>query len=267
MIERGGVTWACGWRLTAWRRAWLVLVGLIAGCGGGAGEAAYDRAAFCATWADLAEGSDVAAEQAVAAARRLPSLGPPAISSELQTWADYFEEVIPLVNELSRGDPAPTSARRTQLEQQIEAMTERIRPVMARIGPVVESECPGGVSSDRGESASSPPTSSAIGAELAAVVECRRDHGVEVAMPSGVGNRRVGASQPFDPLLATTAWRACRALYVPLARDVPGASGVEQLAMLDCMATKGWIQAFMGPVADVAALEADSAACAAAPTG
>ncbi len=106
-----------------------------------------------------------------------------------------------------------------------------------------------------------------IAARLSQVVDCLRAHGTDVDMPAGVGRPRTGATQPFDPAVATAAWDACRTLHTPLARDVPGATGAEQLARLDCMATKGWIMAFMGPTDDQARFDADLAACMPTPAG
>ncbi len=230
----------------------------------------YDREAFCTAWEDVKEGSDVPADQGLAVVRRVELLGPPSIASDLELWADYFERVMPLVDELHQQDPSVTSERRAQLEEEIESMSAPIRESMARIRAAVESECPSTASSLPRET-SSPSASAAPGsvttAEIAAVVDCLRDQGVDVAMPSGRGNPRGGASQPFDPAVAAAAWRACRHLYVPLARDVPGATGAQQLALLDCMADKGWIQAFMGPVADLSALEADRVSCVATAPG
>lgn len=116
--------------------------------------AGYDREAFCAAWAAVREGSEVPADQGLAAVRRVALLGPPSIASDLQLWADYFERVMPLVNEL-RQDPSPTSERRAELEAEIESMSAPIRDPMARVQSVVESECPGTSSSDPGVTSSS----------------------------------------------------------------------------------------------------------------
>jgi len=119
-----------------------LLAGGIAACGGGA--ASYDRDTFCAAWADLAEGSELSAEQASSVVRRLPSLGPPAIKADLQLWADYFEKVIPLSTELSKDGAGLGAERRDELTRQIDELSAPMEPVMARIRATAESECSAG---------------------------------------------------------------------------------------------------------------------------
>lgn len=88
-------------------------------------------------------------------------------------------------------------------------------------------------------------------------VDCLGDNGLEVVID---GVKRVG---PYPPEIAERAWQAGRDLFAQRELLSPLAVA-DRIPPVDCMATKGWLIAFLRPT-DVAdpQLVADRRLCAA----
>ncbi len=122
--------------------------------------------------------------------------------------------------------------------------------------------------------AQSPPRGSAVPPAVAAPLSpgdprqtllCLRNEGLNLADPSSFGPGGVitpgtvppGSPppdvQPFAPERARAAWANCRDLQIA-ALAGPGTTPEQKdqtMALLDCMAEQGWIQAFLGPGIDI----------------
>jgi hypothetical protein len=61
--------------------------------------------------------------------------------------------------------------------------------------------------------------------------------------------------QPYPPEVASSAWRQCRNVMIEALEDLgtPDAQIAASMALYDCMAELGWIQAFTGAETDVEA--------------
>jgi hypothetical protein len=120
------------------------------------------------------------------------------------------------------------------------------------------------------------PAAGSAAADVDDVLGCIRAAGLDVPDPPSMGPDDTApvhatvapgapprAAQPFAPDVATSAWAGCRDLH----RGAMRASGMsapqvdEVMIFLDCMATYGFIQSFLGEDVDRAAHAAASAAC------
>lgn len=121
----------------------------------------------------------------------------------------------------------------------------------------------------------SPPAGSAP-TDLLEVLACLRRAGLDLPDPRTMNVDEQGrpatssttvdsdrTAQPFPPEVASSAWATCRDLQLEALRDqgMPAAEIDSIIGFLDCMASQGWIQSFLGDITDRSAHEAATATC------